>query len=120
VRRLLADLEGSAVGAVPTGPAVERSAEPVDQRATLNSGTTVRREPFGGLVYSFETRRLRVVRSRPAIEVLIRAGAGESLDAVGAWLVEAGYASDLDAARLFVNATVDQFQKLGVMSWTTS
>ncbi len=108
------------MGTVPTGPTVERDAEPVDQRAMLNPGTTVRREPFGGLVYSFQTRRLRVVRSRPAIEVLIRAGAGESLDEVGAWLVEAGYASDLGAARPFVNSTVDQFQKLGVMSWTTS
>jgi putative mycofactocin binding protein MftB len=108
------------VDAISTDPATTDGAGPIDRHAMLSPGTTVRREPFGGLVYSFHTRRLRVVRSRPAIEVVIRIGAGESLEDASAWLVEAGYAADLDRARRFVNSTVERFLTLGVMAWTTS
>lgn len=108
------------MNATSTEPAPAQDAGPTDRHAILSPGTTVRREPFGGLVYSFHTRRLRVVRSRPAIEVVIRVGAGERLEDVAAWLVEAGYAADLDRARRFIDSTIERFQTMGVMSWTTS
>lgn len=95
-------------------------AGPTDRHAILSPGTTVRREPFGGLVYSFHTRRLRVVRSRPAIEVVIRVGAGERLEDVAAWLVVQGYVGDPERARHFIDSTIERFQTMGVMSWTTS
>lgn len=101
-------------------PAPGREAGPTACRARLMPGTTVRREPFGGLVYSFHTRQLRIVRSRPAIEVVIHVGAGESFEDVSTWLVQEGHSSDLDAARRFVIATVERFRELEVMSWITS
>lgn len=90
------------------------------RRAALSSGISVRRERFGGLIYSFPTRQLRVVRSRPAIEVAIHLGAGESLEEVSSWLVEQRLALDRDSARAFVIATVERFQEMGIMSWTTN
>ena len=106
--------------ATSTEPAPEQGAGPTHRHAILNPGTTVRREPFGGLVYSFDTRRLRVVRSRPAIEIVIRIGAGDRVEDVAAWLVEAGYVADPDRARRFIDSTIERFQTMGVMSWTTS
>jgi putative mycofactocin binding protein MftB len=103
-----------------TEPAPAPGARPADRRAILSPGTTVRREPFGGLVYSFHSRRLRIVRSRPAIEVIVRVGAGEPPEEIAGWLVEADYAADLASARRFVDSTIERFQTMGVMSWTTS
>jgi putative mycofactocin binding protein MftB len=95
-------------------------AGPTDRHAILSPGTTVRREPFGGLVYSFHTRRLRVVRSRSAVEVVIRVDAGEPPEDIAAWLVKAGYVADVERAHRFIDSTIERFQTMGVMSWTTS
>jgi putative mycofactocin binding protein MftB len=87
--------------------------------AALSPGMSIRREPFGGLMYSFETRTLRVVRSRAAIEVALGLDAGGTFEIVSSRLVVEGLARSSSEADAFVEATVERFRAMGVMSWTT-
>lgn len=103
---------------MPDGPDVGDAF--VDRSARLVPGISVRREQFGGLIYSFHTRRLRVVRSRAAIEVALHLSTGGSVEETAAWLVAQGFAKSHAGARTFVISAIERFEELGVMSWTTT
>lgn len=71
----------------------------------LGPSIALRREPFGAIAYSYETRRLQLVRSRLAVEVAVRLDAGETVTEVVAWLARGdeqrrGQASALVAAAI--------------------
>jgi putative mycofactocin binding protein MftB len=50
----------------------------------LAPGMALRREPFGGIAYSYADRRLQTIRSVQAVEVALRLDAGETREAVAA------------------------------------
>ena len=52
----------------------------------LGPSIALRREPFGAIAYSYETRRMQLIRSRLAVEVAVRLNAGESETELVAWL----------------------------------
>lgn len=52
----------------------------------LAPALALRREDFGGIAYSYKTRRLRVVRSAVAVEVALRLDAGSCIADICDWL----------------------------------
>ncbi len=52
----------------------------------LAPSLALRREAFGGIAYSYATRRLRLIRSPFAVEVALRLDAGASVADVSDWI----------------------------------
>jgi len=50
----------------------------------LAPGMALRREPFGGIAYSYSDRRLQTIRSARAVEVALRLDAGETAEGIAA------------------------------------
>lgn len=50
----------------------------------LAPGLALRREPFGGIAYSYDTRSLRTIRSVRAVDVALRLDAGETPEGIAA------------------------------------
>lgn len=80
----------------------------------LGPSIALRREPFGAIAYSYETRRLQLVRSRLAVEVAVRLDAGESVTEVVAWLAR-GDELRREPAQTRVAAAIESLVATGVL-----
>lgn len=87
---------------------------PSDPVYRLGPSIALRREPFGAIAYSYETRRLQMVRSRLAVEVAVRLDEGESVTDVVAWLAR-GDEQRRGPAETQVAAAIDGLVAAGVL-----
>lgn len=87
---------------------------PTGRAYRLGPSIALRREPFGAIAYSYETRRLQMVRSRLAVEVAIRLNAGESVTEVVAWLAR-GDELRRGPAQTRVVATIEGLVATGIL-----
>ena len=94
---------------------IERAPDrPGGQIYRLDPSTSLRREPFGGIAYSYATCRLQVIQSRLAVEVATRLDAGATVSEVVAWLAR-GDASRRAAATRQVATAIEGLVTSGVL-----
>jgi len=69
-----------------------------DQTLRLAPGIALRREPFGGIAYSYRSRRLQMIRSPEAVELALRLDEGATLAQLALEAVSAGRDEDSASA----------------------
>jgi len=82
----------------------------------LAPGIALRREPFGGIAYSYGTRRLQLIRSPEAVDVALRLDGGATLDQLAAEAVAAHRDADLAAARRRIGRMAGALRERGIVA----
>jgi putative mycofactocin binding protein MftB len=86
------------------------------RRLGLAPGIALRREPFGGLAYSYHTRRLQLIRSPEAVELALRLDAGDGLEQLAQESVARGRDPDAATARARLRRTADALTARGILT----
>jgi putative mycofactocin binding protein MftB len=81
----------------------------------LSDGVSLRRESFGGIAYSFGTRRLQIVHSTYAVDVALAIERGDSPERIALRAVAEGKQSDLAASRRHVARMIERLTLEGLL-----
>lgn len=82
----------------------------------LAPGIALRREPFGGLAYSYHTRRLQLIRSPEAVELALRLDAGDGIEQLAQESVARGRDPDAATACARLRRTADALTARGILA----
>lgn len=86
------------------------------RRLGLAPGIALRREPFGGLAYSYHTRRLQLIRSPEAVELALRLDAGDGLEQLAQESVARGRDPDAATAEARLRRAADALTARGILT----
>lgn len=98
------------------GAAAEEADGRIERGPGLAPGIALRREAFGGLAYSYDTRRLQLIRSPEAVELALRLDAGASLEELAREAVARGRDRDAASARVRLRRMAATLTARGILA----